>query len=766
MTIRPDRFWKPVRSARYLTMQNLELSEVARLAVHYVNTTNRHIFLTGKAGSGKTTLLKYIIQNTHKTTAVAAPTGIAAINAGGVSLHSLLQLPIGSFVPEDNDQIATNTNGNRRFYTPKTVLAEQRMGKEKRKLLQKLELLIIDEVSMLRADLLDCIDLILRHVRRDSQPFGGLQVLFIGDLNQLPPIIRPEEWNVLRSYYSTVFFFGARVLLNNQPIYIELDKIYRQSDQRFIELLNRLRDNQLYAEDIQLLNESHDPNLAEDTKEGYINITTHNHQADTINNRELQRILSAAHSYPADVREDFPERMFPCAENLELKKGAQVMFIKNDSGEDPCYYNGKIGKVAVLEGDTIGIRIEGEDKSKPSKLIYVEPFTWENKRYIVDKETGETEEDIIGTFTQYPLKLAWAITVHKSQGLTFEKAILDLSKTFAPGQMYVALSRLTGLQGMILATPIPQRQIAQDPNLASFNQQKASAAVLSENLEKERQRFLMQFARKAFDLNAWERILRTHLDSFDKDENLSAKQGFKDWTQEVLEEFIPIREVADKFLRQIDQMTRQPQSAEAVTHLQERVRKAAAYFLPQIMALYDKFEAHKKDVNQKKKVKKYLKEVIEIQQSLIDINKQIAKTELLLESVANDEMLSKESLENSSSYQKQNQHFAEAQKTAKVAKGATYDITFELYQSGKSLEEIAEERSLNPTTIEGHLAKFVESGKLPVTDFLPEKDLDIILTKLKELEHKQLTPLKEALLHAYDYPQLKMAMAHQKFLEG
>ncbi|NJL13863.1 MAG: AAA family ATPase [Microscillaceae bacterium] len=735
-------------------MQSLELSPLAQLALHYVNTTRRHVFLTGKAGSGKTTLLKYIVQHTYKSVAIAAPTGIAAINAGGVSLHSLLQLPIGNFIPEERPQRATHEN--RRFYTPKSLLAEQKMGKEKRRLLQSLELLVIDEVSMLRADLLDGADAVLRHARQNyHQPFGGLQILFIGDLSQLPPIVRPEEWEVLSQYYPSLYFFSARALQSQSPIFVELDKIYRQSDPVFIALLNRLRDKQLIKADIDRLNQHYQAGAS--SLPGYIHITTHNHKADALNAEAFARLKSPVFCFEADISGDFPERLYPCLSRLELREGAQVMFLKNDTQHSPPrYFNGKIGTVAFLSEEKIGIRTE------EGEMLFASPYVWENKRYTLNEATGEMEEEVLGTFIQYPLRLAWAITVHKSQGLTFEKAILDLAGSFAPGQMYVALSRLRGLAGLILSTPIPSQDRAQDPSLQAFQKSKPSPEMLRETLEKERTHYLCEMARQAFELEAWEKMLKNHLDSFDKDENRSAKQAYRDWTESQLGEFAELREVAQKFGQQIAHLARQHLPAQLAPHLSERVEKAKAYFLPRLQALSENFRQQKQLVLNQKKVKGYFQELQELDTQLSEIKKRMVKAHLLIESMARGQMPEKELLQKAAEYQAEKQAFAASQKVEKVS---TQAQTLHLYQAGKSPQEIAEARQLSLQTIEGHLAHWVEKGELPATAFLAEADLERIGKALQELKTERLTDLKAHFEAAegYDFGPLRLALAHWRW---
>ena len=410
----------------------------------FINRTNCNLFLTGNAGTGKTTLLRHIVQHTFKNCIVAAPTGIAALNAGGVTLHSLLQLPPGTFIPYGLSlESATGVN----FLTPTSFWKQTRMHASKRKLLRNMELLIIDEVSMLRADTLDLIDFVLRRVRSNPRSFGGVQVLFIGDLMQLPPVVKPHEWELMSAIYQGVFFFHSMVIRQHPPVFLELETIYRQTDVRFTSLLNNLRHNRLPADDLTYLKDHVNPTFDSTCHEGYITLTTHNHKADQINRRALEALPALPHSYQAIIKGDFPEHLYPLEPTMTLKEGARVMFVRNDTRQLRRYYNGKIAVVHSLSPSSVVVRTDG------GELIEVEPHEWTNVRYSVNPETNAPEQEVIGSFRLFPLRAAWAITVHKSQGLTFEHAAIDLEGVFVPGQAYVALSRMTGPEGMILLSP-------------------------------------------------------------------------------------------------------------------------------------------------------------------------------------------------------------------------------------------------------------------------------------------------------------------------
>ncbi len=452
-------------------MQNfnsIERNEVFDLAYRFVTETSENIFLTGKAGTGKTTFLKYLNENCSKNIIVAAPTGVAAINAGGVTLHSLFQLPFHPFLP---------TAGNK-----SELLGKMKFNRQRQDLLRKMELLVIDEISMVRCDTMDAIDTILKSVRRKYDiPFGGVQLLCIGDLYQLPPVAQRHEWNILQEYYSSPFFFDSNVIREQMPLLIELTTIYRQKEDSFVNLLNKVRNNNMDADDFKDLHLRYQPDFRPSIEEKYITLTSHNNQADLINSRELNKLLAASVTYEAIVEEDFPVNNYPAEGSLILKTGAQVMFLKNDV-ISKRYFNGKIGVVKSLKSDEIIVTCDGED-------IFVPQETWENSRYTLNRSDGKLEQETLGTFTQFPLRLAWAITIHKSQGLTFEKVMIDAGAAFSSGQVYVALSRCTSLDGIVLLSKIPSAAIYSNENVIKGQQSLTHKGSLAERFAGARQIF-------------------------------------------------------------------------------------------------------------------------------------------------------------------------------------------------------------------------------------------------------------------------------------
>ena len=414
---------------------------------------------------------------------VVAPTGVAAINAGGVTIHSFFQLPFGPYIP---GAIERDGGKGKRFV--------HRFGKEKINIIRSMDLLVIDEISMVRADLLDAVSDMLRKYRDREKPFGGVQLLLIGDLQQLAPVVKEEEWELLKGMYDSPFFFASRALKEVPYVSIELLKVYRQSDDRFIRLLNKIRDNRADAAVLQALNQRYIPGFNPDDTEGFITLTTHNYQAQQINKRKLEQLESRPYTYKAEIKDEFPDYAFPTDEQLVLKKGAQVMFVKNDSSSEKRYYNGKIGRITAISSDNIMVRCGGEKEA-----IAVTREEWTNTKYTIDAESQEITETVAGSFRQYPLKTAWAITIHKSQGLTFERAIVDAGAAFTHGQVYVALSRCKSLEGLVLGSPLRAGVLINDPAVERFTEGIAGNRPSPKQLSDARRTYYLQLLKELFD---------------------------------------------------------------------------------------------------------------------------------------------------------------------------------------------------------------------------------------------------------------------------
>lgn len=752
-------------------------SNPAELAAKFINYTSRHIFLTGKAGTGKTTFLRNLIQVTHKKAVIVAPTGIAAINAAGVTIHSLFQLPFGTYLPKQPS--SGDSHYNQQYNTPKTITRHLQMNATKRKIFLDLELLIIDEVSMLRADLLDAIEMVLRYVRKSNESFGGVQVLFIGDLHQLPPVVKSSEWNLLGEFYKSAFFFDALALQQHPPVYIELEKIYRQADEVFIGLLNNLRNNSVTEQDMALLKSYYRENFVPDLNDKYITLTTHNQKADLMNRSSLEALKAESWFYKSEVEDEFTESSYPAEHVLELKVGAQVMFIKNDPTADKRYFNGKIATVTDLQKDSITVQTEGVNEK-----IILEKYTWKNIRYTTDKVTNEIKEEVIGKFTQYPIKLAWAITIHKSQGLTFDRAIIDIGGAFAPGQIYVALSRLRSLDGLILTSLLAGSGIRQDPNVDLFSRRKQQVDALGEQVKAESEHFLRNYLLKCFDLSSLDNYVYEHVHSYTKDMSKSAKQKHHKWAQALLKELTALKQHANKFMSQILRLY-QDRTEEGMKLLLERTLAAENYFNPQLQQMSKNIFERMELVKQDKQVVAFLTELLEMEALFYEKFKSIRKATALLKATMEQQEFTKDDVhkllnEADRAFQLQkvfnmpnstldfNEVKAKpkgkttkkkAEATEKAPKVDTKELTLQLHRQGMSVAEIARERKLVAGTVEAHLAHYVATQEIPATGLMDKRKLSKIMSAIKTLKTMQLNPIREHLGRDYSFGEIKIGLA-------
>jgi len=817
-----------------------------KLAFDFVEQTNTNLFLTGKAGTGKTTFLRNLKSISPKRMIVVAPTGVAAINAGGVTIHSFFQMHFGPHIPtgtsaEENANPNSQTN---------TADRSHRFSREKINIIRSLDLLVIDEISMVRADLLDAIDEVLRRYKDHRKPFGGTQLLMIGDLQQLAPVVKDNEWAILRPYYDTVFFFGSRALQQTQFTTIELKHIYRQSDDVFIGLLNKVRNNQIDIKTLNDLNQRYIPDFNPSNDEGYITLTTHNYQSQAINETKLKQIKHPEQRFTALIEGEFPEYSYPTDFELILKEGAQVMFVKNDTSREKLFYNGKIGTIESMEDDTIFVKCEGD-----YAIIPVVQAEWQNNKYTINEETKEITETPVGKFAQYPLKLAWAITIHKSQGLTFEKAIIDANAAFAHGQVYVALSRCKTFEGMVLSSLISQDGIKSDMSVKGFSIQ----AELNQPGEKEliasRIAYQQTLLAELLDFSAIQRRLH-YCQKIIKENSTILLPGlvgaYTTMGTLLKSELI---EIADKFKSQVGQLLSGNPMIEGHDTLQERIKKASTYFCEKMDQHICQILVNLEIETDNKTIKKLLKENTENLYQEAFIKTACFKTcqqgfsvkeylntkakasieKIQLKKEAKEYTFTGDAVNNELSRKIKDWRYAKAQledlpvymvlpqKTLyelvekvpvtvkelseikgfgkkkvkkygneiisiirnylqvnhldkldeetpdevsitkpKPEKGKSQKLSLELFLQGKTIEEIAKERSFAVSTIEGHLAGFVVNGELDILKLIPPEKLQRIASCFIETEITSLNEAKDILGDDVTYMELRMVSGYVK----
>jgi len=580
----------------------MEETEQLKLAFDFVQNTHKNVFLTGNAGTGKTTFLHNLKKQTFKRMVVVAPTGVAAINAGGVTVHSFFQLAYGPNVPVKFD------NSDEFGQLPSSRLAAKSMkfNRQKIAIIKSLDLLVIDEISMVRADLLDGIDEVLRRYKNRFKPFGGVQLLMIGDMHQLAPVVKEDEWEILKNHYETVFFFSSKALKQTDFISIELKHIFRQSDRHFISLLNSVRKNEIDYDILTELNNRFVADVEKEAKPGYIILTTHNQKAKEINTFRLQELKSKMHKFNAEVKGDFPEYNFPTEYELELKIGAQVMFVKNDSSPLKRYYNGKIGKIIDFEDELIIVDCDDEDE-----IIDVSRETWSNIRYLIDENTAEIHEEEIGKFKQFPLKLAWAITIHKSQGLTFDKAIIDARSAFAYGQVYVALSRCRTLEGLILSSKLSFSSIKTNGHIVAFANNIEDNVPDQKFLSHSKKAFQEMLIKELFDFSHFQRRIN-YLNKIIRENVTIMPQNLIDAASSTSDKLnTDIIDVSNKFFPQLDQIFLNNDMPESDEFLQNRVKKASSYFFEKTLQIIaGNFDDLEVDIDNKV-IRKTVNDIIE-----------------------------------------------------------------------------------------------------------------------------------------------------------
>jgi DNA-binding NarL/FixJ family response regulator/energy-coupling factor transporter ATP-binding protein EcfA2 len=718
-----------------------DYNPIFKLAADFVNQTSRSVFLTGKAGSGKTTFLKHIVKTTTKKCVVVAPTGVAAINAGGVTMHSFFQLPFGPYLPGAQSKF----NGVE-VADKNSLFRNIRFSRDKRDLLNELELLIIDEVSMVRCDMLDAMDAILRQFRKRShEPFGGVQILYIGDLYQLPPVAKTEEWEILKDHYESPFFFHSQAARQMPPLYIELKKIYRQSDPQFINLLNRVRNNNITREDLQLLNSRYEGRYTPPASENYITLSTHNYKADAVNASELEKLPGKLYRFHGSIEGDFSDKSLPTEMELRLKEGAQVIFIKNDLDQERRYYNGKLAVVSKIRGEEITVTFP----DSKNELI-LEKETWRNIRYTLNRETEKVEEEAIGSFTQYPIRLAWAITIHKSQGLTFHKAVLDAGNSFAAGQVYVALSRCSTFEGLILQSRITLDSISTDPRVIEFAQKEQAANELEALLVHEQQRYWAEQLRSVFDFAQVIDILENFKEDL-KEKKLPLVKEASALADQLLVVANEKQEVARKFQPELNRLVISvPQHG--VDALNSRMQRAIEYFSKSIMdEMLLPLQHHVDSLRKAAKVKKYLTEVDIVRQTLAAKLKQIQQAsygEIVFYQPSEREAEQLEKFKKPA-----------IQKKGKLEKGSSLQETLAAFREGLDQKAIALNRGLAESTIAGHLAQLVKTGDIEIHELLPEDKLRIIQKAIEETNESS-GAVKQRLGEEYTYGEIRMVANH------